>query len=72
MKVSEKGFGFVNGDIFVPLGLVEGVQRDTDVAGAAVMSFYKTKNKYGWKAITLVKEVGSPSSGELGPLQGQP
>jgi len=72
LKVSEKGFGFVNGDIFVPPGLVEGVQRDAEVAGAAVMSFDKTKSKYGWKAITLFKEVGSPNSAELGQLQGQP
>ena len=72
LKVSEKGFGFVNGDIFVPPGLVEGVQRDAEVAGVAVMSFDKTKNKYGWKAISLLKEAGSPNSGELGPLQCQP
>src|SRR3989344_5375782 len=72
LKVSQKGFGFVNGDIFVPPGLVEGVQRDAEVAGAAVMSFDKTKSKYGWKAITLFKEVGSPNSAELGQLQGQP
>ena len=72
LKVSEKGFGFVNGDIFVPPGLVEGVQRDAEVAGAAVMSFDKTKSKYGWKAITLFKEVGSPNSAKLGQLQGQP
>ena len=72
MKVSEKGFGFVNGEFFVPPGLVEGVQRDAEVAGTAVMSFDKIKNKYGWKAITLFKDVSSPSSGELGPLQGQP
>ncbi len=71
LKVSEKGFGFVNGEIFVPPGLAEGVQRDAGVAGAAVMSFDKTKNKYGWKAISLFKEAGSPYSGELGPLQGQ-
>ncbi|MGO2203833.1 BREX-1 system adenine-specific DNA-methyltransferase PglX [Pseudomonas helleri] len=43
LKVSEKGFGFVNGDIFVPPGLVESVQRDAEVAGAAVMSFDKIK-----------------------------
>lgn len=72
LKVSEKGFGFVNGEFFVPPGLVEGVQRDAEVSGTAVMSFDKVKNKYGWKAITLFKDVSSPSSGELGPLQGQP
>ena len=53
LKVSEKGFGFVSGEIFAPPILVEGVQRDAEVAGAAVMSFDKTKSKYGWKAMTL-------------------
>ncbi|MNW03901.1 hypothetical protein D3C71_1999040 [compost metagenome] len=72
LKVSEKGFGFVSGEIFAPPILVESVQRDAEVAGVAVISFDKTKNKYGWKAISLFREAGSPNSGELGPLQGKP
>lgn len=72
LKVSEKGFGFVNGEIFVPPSLVEGVQRSAEVAGTAIMSFDKVKNNYGWKAISLFNDVSSPNSGELVPLQGQP
>lgn len=71
LKVSEKGFGFVSGDIFVTPSLVEGVQPNVEVAGVAVMSFDKTKNRYGWKAITLFNDISSPASAELTPSQGQ-
>lgn len=57
LKMTDKGFGFVNGDIFVSPGLIGGMQLDAEgVAGVAVMSFDKIKNKYGWKAITLYNE----------------
>lgn len=70
LKMNDKGFGFVNGDIFISPGLVEGVQRDAEVAGVSVMSFDKIKNKYGWKAITLVNETRTLNSAELAPPQG--
>lgn len=70
--VSEKGFGFVSGDIFIPPGLVEGTQPNAEAAGIAVMSFDKSKNKYGWRAITLFNETRTPNTVELAPLQGQP
>lgn len=57
LKVSEKGFGFVNGDTFISPALVESVNRDSTVAGVSAMSFDKAKNKYGWKAITLFNET---------------
>ena len=41
----EKGFGFVNREIFVPAALISGIQPDAQVAGMAVMSFDKVKNK---------------------------
>lgn len=53
LTVNEKGFGFVNREIFVPAALISGIQPDAQVAGVAVMSFDKVKNKYSWKAITL-------------------
>lgn len=53
LTVNEKGFGFVNREIFVPTALISGIQPDAQVAGMAVMSFDKVKNKYSWKAITL-------------------
>lgn len=55
LKLNDKGFGFVAGDIFVSPGLIGCVLRDAEVVGVAVMSFDKIKNKYGWKAITLLK-----------------
>lgn len=58
LKVTEKGFGFVDSEVFVPAGLVSGVQTDVQVAGLAVMSFDKIKNKYSWKAVTLSNEAG--------------
>lgn len=69
LKMNDKGFGFVNGDIFISPGLVEGVQRDDEVAGVAVMSFDKIKNKYGWKAITLFSETRRQTSCQLAPPQ---
>ena len=52
LTVSEKGFGFVNREIFLPAALISGIQPDAQVAGMAVMSFDKVKNKYSWKAVT--------------------
>jgi tetratricopeptide (TPR) repeat protein len=56
LTVSEKGFGFVNREIFVPAALISGIQPDAQVAGTAVMSFDKVKNKYGWKAVVVDNE----------------
>jgi len=53
LTVNEKGFGFVNREIFVPAALIANVQPDSHVTGMAVMSFDKVKNKYSWKAVTL-------------------
>lgn len=53
LAITDKGFGFVNRDVFVPASLISDIQPDTQVTGTAVMSFDKTKNRYGWKAITL-------------------
>ncbi len=52
IRVAEKGFGFVN-DIFIPPNLVtEGIDGQI-VNVIKILNFDKTKNKLGWKAITL-------------------
>lgn len=56
LTVSEKGFEFVNREIFVPAALISGIQPDAQVAGTAVMSFDKVKNKYSWKAVVVDDE----------------
>lgn len=56
LTVSEKGFGFINREIFVPAALISGIQPDARVAGTAVMSFDKVKNKYSWKAVVVNDE----------------
>ncbi len=53
IRVTDRGFGFVNNDLFVPPGMCEGITTGTIVAGIAVMSYDKAKEKYGWKAITI-------------------
>jgi tetratricopeptide (TPR) repeat protein len=56
LTVGEKGFGFVNREIFVPAALISGIQPDARVAGMAVMSFDKVKDKYSWKAVVVADE----------------
>jgi len=53
LSVCEKGFGKVNGDIYVPSSLVSTLPDNSETKGVAVASFDKKKNRYGWKAITL-------------------
>ena len=55
LKISDKGHGFVNGDIFISPTLLEGFDQNTDVAGVAIMAFDKVKNKYGLRAVSLMK-----------------
>jgi hypothetical protein len=59
LNVSEKGFGFVNGDIFVLASLASAMAKNTETTGVAVSAFDKVKNRYGWKAITLRKTDGA-------------
>ena len=53
IRISEKGFGFVNDDIFVQASLASTLPNGAEATGVAVASFDKTKNRYGWKAISL-------------------
>lgn len=53
LRVTDKGFGFVNGEIFIQASLASKLPNETETTGVAVASFDKTKNRYGWKAITL-------------------
>lgn len=53
LSVTEKGFGFVDGDIFVQASLATTLPNGSETTGIAVVSFDKAKNRYGWKAITL-------------------
>jgi len=52
IKVSEKGFGFVNG-VFVPPHLIDAGINEEQVNIVKILDFDKTKNKPSWKAITL-------------------
>jgi hypothetical protein len=58
IKVSEKGFGFVNG-VFVPPHLIDAGINEEQVNIVKILDFDKTKNKPSWKAITL--ELVPPS-----------
>lgn len=53
IKISEKGFGLVNREIFVPHRMTGGLSQGANVSGLAVMAYDKSKDRYGWKAITL-------------------
>ena len=56
IKVTEKGFGFVSDEIFVPPMLIDGVTTNENVSGVAVMQYDQKKNRYGWKAVSLKLE----------------
>ena len=53
LSVTERGFGFVDGDIFVHASLASTLPNNSETKGVAVASFDKAKNKYGWKAVSL-------------------
>ncbi|WP_084286573.1 tetratricopeptide repeat protein [Halomonas halodenitrificans] len=53
LRITEKGFGFVNSDVFVQASLAAKFPTNSETTGVAVASFDKAKNRYGWKAITL-------------------
>jgi hypothetical protein len=53
LRVTGNGYGFVDADIFVHASLVSAFQNHQQTTGAAVAAFDKTKNKYGWKAVSL-------------------
>lgn len=53
--VTEKGLGFVTKEVFVPPGMTGGISTGSNVSGIAVMAYDKSKDRYGWKAITLQK-----------------
>lgn len=57
LKIADKGFGFVNGDIFIPPGLIEGFDQNTEVTGVAIMAFDKVKNKYGLRAVCMLNAL---------------
>lgn len=61
LSVHEKGFGFVNREVFVPAALISDFPSDTEMTGLAVMSFDKVKNKFNWKAITATCAQYHPS-----------
>ncbi len=51
-----KKFGFVGSDVFVPDSLVlaaGAIASGTNVQGVAARSYDRTKNRVGWKAVTL-------------------
>ncbi len=52
LRIAPKGFGFVE-DTFVPPFLIADISTDTLVSALQVMSWDKTKGRYGWKAIKL-------------------
>jgi len=58
IKVTEKGFGFVNG-VFVPPHLIKVGVNEEQVNIVKILDFDKTKNKPSWKAITLELVVPS-------------
>lgn len=48
-----RSFGFVGTDIFVPDCLADGVPSGSHVHGLAARSYDKSKNRVGWKAVTM-------------------
>lgn len=56
IKITDKGFGFVNSEVFVPSGIIGGALTGTSVSGLAIMDYDKIKKRYGWKAITLQQD----------------
>lgn len=53
LRPSERGFGFVD-DVFVPPPLVATIPVTVrDCEGVAVMDFDKSKQKYGWRAVSI-------------------
>jgi hypothetical protein len=52
LNIKEQGFGFV-GDTYVPKNLVRQDMNGSEVRGIKVLSFDKSKGKYGWKALTI-------------------
>jgi hypothetical protein len=55
LEVTEKGFGFVN-DTFIPPSLIEDGMGGKRVSILKVLDFDKSKNRPGWKAISLEVE----------------
>lgn len=60
LKVSEKGFGFVD-NIFVPPSLIKEFNQSGEVEGLAIMAFDKLKEKHSWRAITITPASGPAS-----------
>ncbi|SDI41740.1 hypothetical protein SAMN04487867_10655 [Vreelandella titanicae] len=58
LSVTDRGFGFVNGDIFVYASLASTQPDNCQTKGVAVAAFDKAKNKYGWRAISLHSKDG--------------
>jgi hypothetical protein len=52
------GMGFTHNDIFIapPLVARHKIEDDTIVSGTALWSFNKKKNRWGWKAISVVND----------------
>lgn len=63
IKITGKGVGFVNDNIFISPSFTENIEPGTEVTGEAVMALDKIKNKYGWKAITLFKADAKATAG---------
>jgi hypothetical protein len=52
LRGTDREFGFVE-DTFVPPGLMNPMLEGNLVQGVKIRSFDKSKNQYGWRAITL-------------------
>lgn len=52
LRVTNRGFGFVN-EIFVLASMAASLPPECEAFGTAVRSFDKSKQNYGWKAITI-------------------
>ena len=54
-RVDGKGFAFIE-NVFVSPALLNGIPDGSSVSGSAFSSFDKSKNRHGWKAISVVAD----------------
>ena len=52
-RVAGKQFAFIE-DVFISPVLINGISDGSSVTGSALLSFDKSKNKHGWRAISVL------------------